>query len=60
MTIKHGKDEMLSLRISSRIFKRLRKAAQADGQQVSEFVRLAILARVEKREREQGTVTNGA
>lgn len=51
MTLKNAKDEMLSLRLSSRIMKRLRQAADADGQQVSEFVRLAILRQVERMER---------
>lgn len=51
MTIKNTKDEMLSLRLSSRIMRRLRDAADADGQQVSEFVRLAILRQVERLER---------
>jgi uncharacterized protein (DUF1778 family) len=48
--LKHGKDEMLSFRLSSRIMKRLRGAADREGQQVSEFVRLAILREIERKE----------
>ena len=57
MTLKHIKDEMLSVRLSSRILERLKRAAKNDGQQVGEFVRLAILRQVERRER---GVANGA
>jgi uncharacterized protein (DUF1778 family) len=48
--LKHGKDEMLSFRLSSRIMKRLRGAADREGQQVSDFVRLAILREIERKE----------
>ena len=58
MTIKHGKDEMVSFRLSSRVLERIRKVARRDGQQVSELMRLAILRYVERREREQVEVNN--
>jgi predicted transcriptional regulator len=52
--IKNTKDEMLSLRLSSRIMRRLRKAADASGQQMSELARQAILRAVERIERLTG------
>jgi RNA processing factor Prp31 len=52
--IKNTKDEMLSLRMSSRIMRRLRKAADSSGQQVSELSRQAILRAVERIERLNG------
>jgi hypothetical protein len=55
MTVKHSKGEMISLRLSARILERLRKAAHKDGQQVSEFVRLAIIRQVERREASNGS-----
>jgi hypothetical protein len=52
--IKNTKEEMLSLRLSSRIMRRLRNAANASGQQVSELSRQAILRAVERIERLTG------
>jgi len=45
---------MLSLRLSSRIMQRLRKAADSSGQQMSELARQAILRAVERIERLEG------
>ena len=54
MTLKHTKDEMLSLRLSSRVLDRLKRVAANDGKQIGEFVREAILRQVERRERSNG------
>lgn len=49
---KHTKEQMLSFRVSTRIAERLQKVLKRDGEQMSEFLRLATLRRLEQRERE--------
>ena len=51
MTTKQTKDEILSVRVSSRLRERLERAAQASEQHVGEYMRKAALKQVERDER---------
>jgi predicted DNA binding CopG/RHH family protein len=58
--LNHTKSEVITVRLSRRMLDRVRKAADRDGQQVGEYVRIALLSKMNGGKATQTEAQHGA